>query len=140
MAIFTLLIMTIYEHLCVMKWVLWALVRFFYERVCPCVWRIDVKNWQFILVNFSFDHYKVFFFMFFDNFGRKFILFYIRMATLDCFGDHLPEKLFSNFILWGIVLLCHWVAFPVCSKMLGLVYLSSLWVCVFLFRNLLHWF
>ena len=51
--------------------------------------------------------------------------------------DHLLGKLFSNLLLWGSVCLCHWGTFPVCSKMLGPMYLSSLLVYVFLLSWLL---
>ena len=42
--------------------------------------------------------------------------------------DHLLGKLFSNLLLWGSVCLCHWGVFPVCSKMFGPDYRSSLLV------------
>ena len=53
--------------------------------------------------------------------------------------DYLLEKLFSSPLLWGSVCLCHWGVFPVCSKMLGPVYVSSLLVYVFLLGNWVHW-
>jgi hypothetical protein len=31
---------------------------YFYECGCPFIWSIDVQNWEFILVDFSFDDYE----------------------------------------------------------------------------------
>jgi len=36
-----------------------------YECRCSCIWSIDVQNWEFILVDFSFDEYEVSFLIFF---------------------------------------------------------------------------
>ena len=32
---------------------------------------LDVQNWEFILVDFTFDNYEVPFLVFFDNFGLE---------------------------------------------------------------------
>ena len=45
--------------------------------------------------------------------------------------DQLLGKLFSNILLWGSVSLCHWGVFPVGSKMLDPVSISSLLTYVF---------
>ena len=34
----------------------------------PCIWSIDIQNWEFILVDFTFDEYEVSLPVFFDNF------------------------------------------------------------------------
>ena len=53
--------------------------------------------------------------------------------------DHLLGKLFSSLLLWDSVCLWTWGVFPVCSKILSPVYLSSLLVYVFLLGNWVHW-
>jgi hypothetical protein len=35
------------------------------------MWSIDVENWEFFLVDFSFDECKVTFFIIFDTFSLK---------------------------------------------------------------------
>jgi hypothetical protein len=45
--------------------------------------------------------------------------------------SHLLGKLFSNLLLWGSVCIFHWSWFPVCSKMLHPLYVTSLLVYVF---------
>ena len=40
----------------------------FMNMVALAFWSIDVKNWEFILVDFSFDEYEVSFLIFFDYF------------------------------------------------------------------------
>jgi hypothetical protein len=50
--------------------------------------------------------------------------------------DNLLRKLFSSLLLWSSVYLCHWGVFPVCSKMLGPVYITSLLVYVFFIGEL----
>jgi hypothetical protein len=73
------------------------------------------------------------------DFCWKLILFYIRMANGELVSwEHLLGKLFSSVLLWGSVCLCHWGVFPVCSKMLGPVFVSSLLVYVFLLGNWVH--
>ena len=41
------------------------------ECGCPCIWSIDVQNWEFLLVYFFFDQYEVSFLILFDNFWLK---------------------------------------------------------------------
>jgi hypothetical protein len=41
-------------------------------------------------------------------------------------------KWFSSPFLWGSVCLWHWAALPVCSKMLGPVYVTCLLVFLFI--------
>jgi len=69
-------------------------------------------------------------YLFFITFCWKLILILEWLLQLISW-DHLLGKLFSNHLLWGSVYLCHWDVFPVCSKMLGPVYISSLLVYVF---------
>ena len=52
--------------------------------------------------------------------------------------NHLLGKLFFSPLLWGSVCLWHWGMFPVCSKMLGPVYVSSLLDYVLLLGNWVH--
>jgi hypothetical protein len=69
------------------------------------------------------------------TFAWKFSLFDITMATPACFlGPFAWKKIFS-LLLWDSVCLCHWGAFPVCSKMLAPVYISSLLVYIYIFFN-----
>jgi hypothetical protein len=101
---------------------------FLNECGCPCIWSIDVQNLEFILVGFPFDEYEVSFriFFFLITFGWKSILFDIRMAILGCFFGTFSEKTFFSLLLWFSVCLCHWGAFPIWVKILGIVYVSSL--------------
>jgi hypothetical protein len=41
-------------------------VVFILQLECFCIWSIDVKNWNVILVDFSFDKYVAFFPIYFD--------------------------------------------------------------------------
>ena len=41
----------------------------------------------------------------------------MKCSSLSVSWDHLLRNLFSNLLLWGSVCLCHWGAFPVCSRM-----------------------
>ena len=43
----------------------------FVNVVAFASWSIDGQNWEFILVDFSFDRYEVSFLVFFDNFWLK---------------------------------------------------------------------
>ena len=70
------------------------------------------------------------------TFGCKSSLLDIRMATLDCFLGPVSWKKFSSPLLCCSVYLCHW---PVCSKMLCSVYVSSLLAYVILLGNWVHW-
>jgi hypothetical protein len=45
---------------------IWALAMFLLQMWMPCVWGIDVQNWDIILVDFFFDVYKVSFPVFLD--------------------------------------------------------------------------
>jgi len=54
-------------------------------------------------------------------------------------SDHLLGKLFSIPLLSGSFCLCLWGVFPVCSKMLGPLYVSNLLVYVFLGGNWVRW-
>ena len=65
------------------------------------------------------------------TFGWALILFNIRMAIPACVFSLFAWKIVSNLLLWGSVCLCHWGMYPVCCKMLGPVYVSSLLVYVF---------
>ena len=49
------------------------------------IWHIDVQNWHIILVDISFDKYKMSFLISLINFGWKSILLDIRIATPACF-------------------------------------------------------
>ena len=72
--------------------------------------------------------------------GWQSILFDVRMATpAFSFWDHLLGELFSSLLLWGSVCLCHCSGFPVCRKMVGSVYISSLLAYFFLLGNWVHW-
>jgi hypothetical protein len=44
---------------------------FFYECGCSCIWGTDFQNWDFLLVNFSFDECEVSFFILLDKFWLK---------------------------------------------------------------------
>jgi len=57
--------------LCEVQCVLWALVRFFHECRCPCIWSLDIQDWEFILVDFFFDEYEVSFLIFLEIFLLK---------------------------------------------------------------------
>ena len=48
---------------------------FFNECSCPCIWSIDIQNWEFLLEDFTFDEYEVPLLVFFDNFGLEDIFF-----------------------------------------------------------------
>jgi hypothetical protein len=52
--------------------------------------------------------------------------------------DRLLEKLFFSLLLWVSICLCPWGGFPVCSKRLGPVYVSS--QVVYLLGNWVHWY
>ena len=78
--------------LCDVKYVLWALVKFFYECEYPCIWSIYVQNWEF-LVDFSLDEYEMPYLNFLITFGWKSILFDIRMAIPACFLELFPWKI-----------------------------------------------
>jgi hypothetical protein len=78
-----------------------------------------------------FDEYEVPLLVFFDNLGWKSTLFDIRMVLQLVTSNCLLRKLFSSFLLWCNICLCPWGEFPVCSKMLGHVYIASLLVYVF---------
>ena len=56
----------------------------FYEYGCPRIWSINVQNWEFPLVDFSFDEYEVSVPIFLITFAWMSILFSIRMATPTC--------------------------------------------------------
>ena len=72
------------------------------------------------------------------TFHWKLILFAIWMATPAwLWGTFAWKSLFQPFTLR--LYLFHWDAFTVCRKMLGPVYISSLFVYVFLLRNWVHW-
>jgi len=73
------------------------------------------------------------------TFSWKLILFYIRMTTPAYFLEPFAWKVFPSLLLWSNVCLCHWGGFPVCSKMLGPLYVSSLLVYFFLLGNWVHW-
>jgi hypothetical protein len=56
----------------------------FLLRICvPCICGLDVQNWGFILVDFSFDECPSPSDLI--TFGWKSVLLDIRIATLDCF-------------------------------------------------------
>jgi hypothetical protein len=38
---------------------------------CPCIWKIDIQNWEIILEDFKFDEHEVPLLVFFDNFGLE---------------------------------------------------------------------
>ena len=77
--------------LCVVQYMLWALVEFL---LWICVPSYLVHRCSRLRVDFSFDEYKIFFLVIFDDFlVEKSILFNIRMATLACFSG-----LFSCFL------------------------------------------
>ena len=40
-------------------------------NVDPCIWSIDIQNWEFILEDFTFDEYEVPILVFFDKFGME---------------------------------------------------------------------
>jgi hypothetical protein len=56
----------------------------------------NVQKREFILGDFFFDEYVVFFPFIFDNFGLKSILLYIRMATPACFLEPFAGEMFSQ--------------------------------------------
>jgi hypothetical protein len=62
-----------------------------------------------------------------------------KMATPACFLEPFAWKKFPSLLLWSNVCFCHWNVFPVCWKMLYPIYISSLWVYVFLLWNWVHW-
>ena len=114
-------------------------LNFFPKCVCPCIWDTDVHNWEFLLVDFSFDECIMSVLICFEVLGWKSILLDIRMATLACFLGSFAWKKFSSLLLWGSFFLCQWCVFAVYSKMLGPVYVSSLLVYVLLLWNWVHW-
>lgn len=101
------------------------------------LWAIDVQNWDFILVNFSFDEWL--FPSFLITFCWKSILLASRMATPACFLDHLLGKLFSSRLHWGSICPCYWNVFLVCHKTLDLSHKFSLLAYVFLLVNWDPW-
>jgi hypothetical protein len=48
-----------------------VLVSFLYKSECLCIWHIVVQEWNLLLVQFSFDEYKMSFPISFDNFWLK---------------------------------------------------------------------
>jgi hypothetical protein len=60
-------------------------VLFFNECGFSCIWSIEVQNCEYILVDFTFDEFEVYFLDFFDNFSLKVDLFTIRMSTPVCY-------------------------------------------------------
>jgi hypothetical protein len=73
------------------------------------------------------------------TFNWKSILLNIRMATLAWFLGSFAWKNFFSLWFSGSVCVCHWGVFPVCSKMLSPVYISSLLAHVFVLGNWVHW-
>ena len=57
----------------------------FNECGCSYIWSVDIQNCEFLLVDFTFDEYKVSSLSFLITLGWKSILLDIRMATLACF-------------------------------------------------------
>jgi hypothetical protein len=105
----------------------WVLVPFLLQGGCPWFWGKDIQNWEFILVNFSFDTCVVTFPIFFCNIWLKdYFVGYIRIATPACLLGPFPWKKLPTLLLWGNVCLWLWGMFSVCSKMLDPVYISSL--------------
>jgi hypothetical protein len=77
---------------------LWPLVRYFYKYKCPCIWSIDVQNWEFILVGFSFFEYVVSFPTCFDNFCLKvYFIGYYNGYTILFLGSICLEVYFPTF-------------------------------------------
>ena len=100
-------------------------------------WGIDVQNWEFTLVDFSFAEYVVSFPVSFDNFWFKVYLFDIIMITAAWFlGPFVRKKFFPSLLVWESVCLCYWYVFSVYNKMMGPVYISSLSAYVFLLEEL----
>ena len=46
-------------------------VFFLNECGCPCIWSIDIQNWEFLLEDFTFDEYEVSLLVFLDDFGLE---------------------------------------------------------------------
>ena len=72
------------------------------------------------------------------TFGRKFILFDIRMTTPACFLELFSWKTFVQLVSLSVCL-CYWDVFLVCTRMMDPVYISSLLAYVFLLENWVHW-
>jgi hypothetical protein len=82
--------------LCEIQCVLWALVKIVFECQCSCIWIIDIHNWEFILVDFSFDMYN----FFIITFGWKLIWFDFRIPRKT-----FSKKMVSSPLIWGSVFL-----------------------------------
>jgi hypothetical protein len=106
---------------------------FFYECGCPCIWSIYVQNWVFFLVYFSFGEYNSLSFLM--TLVESWFCPILEWLLMLVSCDYLLGKLFSSPLLRGSVCLWHWDTFPVCSKMMGPVYISSLLAYVFLLEN-----
>lgn len=100
-----------------------------YKRGCPCIWGIDIQNWEVLLVDFSFECPSSSFFFFF-NFCWKSILLVIRLAISACSSGLLPGKCFPSPLLWRNVYLWYWGVFPECSRMMDLVFIQSVSLCL----------
>jgi hypothetical protein len=118
---------------------LWALVKFFYECGYICIWSIDIQNWEFFLVDFSFNEYEVSFLILFDNLAERWFYSLLEWLLQLISWFYLLGNFFSSPLLWGSFCPWHWGVFPVCSKILGLVYVSSLLFYVFLLGNWICW-
>ena len=78
------LLASVFHTLTCADYFLWnpitKILKFLNECGSPWIWSIDVQNWEFILVDFSFDEYEVSL-SFLITFCWKSIVFSIRMAT-----------------------------------------------------------
>jgi hypothetical protein len=117
---------TVWASLCVLSF-----SSFFYECGCSCIWGITVQNWDFLLVDFPLDEYKVSSFITLDNFWMKvYFIGYWDGNSCFFFGTICLEDLFPSLLFWDTVCLCYLSVFLIC-KMLDLVCVSSLLAYVF---------
>jgi hypothetical protein len=112
---------------------------FHYKCGCPCIWGIDIQNWDANLVDFPLMCMKCPSLSCLINFGSKSVLLDIRMAIASCFLGPITWKKISSPLLWGHVYLWCWGVFLVCPRMMNPVFTSILLICVFLLGNWVHW-
>ena len=79
-------------------YVIYILIVLLLQKWVICVWGINIKNWNVIFVDFSFDEYIVFP-IFLIIFGLKSILLDIWIVIPDCFHPFMWKIIFQSFTL-----------------------------------------
>ena len=149
MAIFTILILPIHEHRRSFHFLRSSSISFFRDLIHSLVW---LESHQDIVCDYfegcPFPNFFLSPFILWVQESYLFvwvnfvsIWFYLILEWLLQLvsWNHFLGKLFSSFLLWGFVCVWHWGVFPVCSKMLGPFYISSLLVYVFLLGKWVYW-